>query len=215
MTRPYAAATLALSLLAAACGSDEKNEGQASTLDCAWLADENNCWRQVARAAEPCAATSTGTLADDGMSCTFDDGFAVAFDEAVSFPFPEDADPRWNLTATRDGETCVRVKQDASGGAEVTTQAGTVKIGAQGFELQITCPGGDVVRGSALDLMSCENGGLFAMPGPGGMWNDVDFSFVLNGVGSLDPQAGDVLTMLPVFTCEPASEGPQDPPAFE
>lgn len=202
-------ALFAVTLLAtAACGDDEET---ATTLDCAWLADENNCWRQVARAAEACATTGTGTLDDAATSCTFDDGFHVAFDEPIVLPFPDDEVPAWNFVATRDGATCLEVHESGRA-SKVTTSAGTVKLGGSQTTLEVTCADGSIVRGDALQLLGCEDAGLFDAPATGASWTDDAFTFVLNGVTPADAEAGSFFSTLPIFSCMTAGETPQNPP---
>jgi hypothetical protein len=211
MTRLSAA--VAAALLATACGSEDGPD--VTKLDCAWLVDENNCWREALRPVEGCLPAEDGTLAEDGDSCTFDDGFEVAFDEPVTLPLPDEQ--RWNFTATRGGELCLHVQDDGES-TELTTSSGTVRVGTRGTgfdaSLEITCADGSVARGPALELFGCEGTSLMGMPGTGSSRTDRSFTFLITGAKSVEEEGGgSFLSVLPAFSCEAAPDEPQDPPA--
>ncbi len=208
MTRLSAVAAVAL--LATACGSEDGSDVKLTKLDCAWLVDENNCWREALRPVEGCLPTVDGTLDAGGESCTFDDGFEVAFDQPLTLPLADGH--RWNFTASRDGELCLRVQDDGDR-AEFTTSAGTVRVGTvgKGFDaaLQLTCADGSVARGSAMELLGCEGVSLTGYPGSGSSWTDRSFTYLITGAKSVEEEGGEsFLSVLPAFSCEAAADAP-------
>ena len=208
MTRLSAVAAVAL--LATACGSEDGSDVELTKLDCAWLVDENNCWREALRPVEGCLPTVDGTLDAGGESCTFDDGFEVAFDQPLTLPLADGH--RWNFSASREGELCLRVQDDGDR-AELTTSAGTVRVGTRGtgFDatLEITCDDGSLVRGPAMELFGCEGTSLMGFPGTGSSWSGNWFSFMISGAKVVEEEGGEsFLSVLPVFTCEAATDAP-------
>ena len=204
---PYA---LALALLATACGDDDETKA----LDCAWLADESNCWREVVAAAQSCLPTETGFFDGDRSSCSFDDGFVIDFAEALpSADIP--AEYAWKFEGGRDGASCIEVSTNPAVGRNVfTSPAGRVEFESSrtNGNVSVSCPNGDRYSGSMTNIAKCEDSQLFfAFPGLSqGSAPDREVKFVASGARPADPEGGikELFGMVTLFTCE---DGPIDP----
>jgi hypothetical protein len=170
---PY---VVALALLTSACGSED----EAAPLDCAWLADEDNCWRQAVRAAQPClpAEDAVGVFSSDRSTCGYADGAAIRFDTALG-ELPVGNDHVWDFTVTNGGETCVEFKEK---GARTTliTAYGKVTLEDTPGGMAVICPGGDRFEGG-LELLSCE--AWDRMPGTAHHSSSLSLGFQLLGMG--------------------------------
>lgn len=181
---PYA---IALSLLAAACGADDDG-----ALDCAWAANEDNCWRQTARAAASCLpdATAVGLFSADLTMCSFADGATVRFHEPLG-GMPVSVQVPLSFTMERGGADCIAYTEDGAT-TTLTTSHGTVRLQQTGRDTEITCPDGEVVSGP-LENLDCD--------GPG--WTKLSsmfsLEFRLSGVSDDDDTGGHELQ---IFECE-------------
>lgn len=153
----------ALVVAGSACSSS--GAANVATLDCAYLASADNCWKQSVAAAATCVppASSVGSLSADKKTCAYADGTVVAFDAA----FDPTAKSR-SFTITSGGKQCLRFSSQEGAGMTLTTSLGTFQetISANAA-LTLTCPDGSAHTGAGLSLLSCtSDGGSFGgLPG--------------------------------------------------
>ena len=129
--------------------------GGGSTLDCAWLAGDNNCWRATADEAAACLppTTETGVLSADGKTCTYASGAQVTFTPALVVPVPDNM--KWNFTITNSGADCLHF--ESTNGFKLVVSGHTVTEGRSGAAgIQISCPDGTTyANANALALLGC------------------------------------------------------------
>ena len=134
----------ALAVLAPACSSDPPPDDT-----CAFLADSNNCYRQLLAAVDDClagettdgGAVSAGTLAGDGKSCTYSSGRLVTFGsdarQYIAAKAPLD------VTVTVHGKICVHYVSQPQSSLTITQPDGRVlRVVVAGLGETITCPDG-------------------------------------------------------------------------
>jgi hypothetical protein len=174
---------LVLSL--AACSGDSEPAG---SLDCAYLASSDNCWKTTASAAASClpAANTIGVLAADNQSCTYASGQVITFATALTLPLPDDME--WDFTVTTNGEPCLHYS-DSRGRLELTVGGDTVREELVGQGLELTCPDGSAFANSnAIELLSCPDSNFGDLPGytSGSGATSVSFGLLNTGMDTLD-----------------------------
>jgi hypothetical protein len=149
-------------LVLAACSSSGSS---AVTLDCAYLASADNCWKQSVAAAATCvpSASAVGTLSADKKTCTYADGTVVTFDPAFD-PTAKSG----SFTITSGGKQCLHFQGQEGAGLTLTTSLGTFQEAVTGVGgVTLTCPDGSAHAGDGFSLLSCpSDGGSFGgLPG--------------------------------------------------
>ncbi len=182
-------------------GTGGSGGSAGKSLDCAFLAASDNCWKTTAASAASClpAETDVGTLSADGKTCTYASGQVVTFATALVLPLPTNGTDNWDFTVTSGtGQPCLAYKNTKTGGIVLTVQGQTVKEGTSGaIGVSLTCPDGTTYSTSnALDLLSCDAGVFGGLPG--NAWSDTDTSVSLSLLAVTS--TGD--TGLPVFNCQ-------------
>ena len=196
------ALTMGLAGLGAGCGGGSAQGG--STLDCAYLASADNCWKTTASAAASCLPdqSETGTLSADGKTCTYASGDVVTFTPPLVLPLPTSGTIKWNFTVTTaSGATCLAFQDSGgSGGITLTVQGQTVKeTSPGGLGVALACPDGTTFSNSnGLSLLSCgSDAGYISLPGDSWSSSDTSVFFSLLSTGS--SSFGE-----PVFNCQTA-----------
>jgi hypothetical protein len=117
-------------------------------LDCN-LARGDNCWKTTVAAAAGCLppANESGTLAPDGITCTYASGAVVTFVSPIVFPpiLSLQAVVIPSFTVTTGGTQCLRYDTTSPYPMEyrssITTSAGTVTLqGSATSAYELTCP---------------------------------------------------------------------------
>jgi hypothetical protein len=178
---------LVVSLLGA-CGGD------SGALDCAYLASEDNCYKQTATMATSCLPPdgAFGVLAPDFGSCTYDTGQVITFNPPLVLPL--DNDQTWDFEVVTNGTPCLAYHDDDNG-FELTVNDQTVSEQLQGRGLEIECPDGSSFSNSnALELLSCPGDNFGDLPGFTSSSGTDSVFFGLINTGS-----GETLT---VFDCQ-------------
>jgi hypothetical protein len=188
--------------LGAGCGGGGSAQGGGS-LDCAYLASADNCWKTTASAATSCLPdpSETGTLSADGKTCTYASGEVVTFTPPLVLPLPTNGSANWNFTVTTaSGATCLAFQDSSSGGLTLTVQGQTVKeTNPGGLSVGLTCPDGTShTNSNGLSLLNCgADGGYISLPGDSLSSTDTAVFFSLLSTGS--SSFGE-----PVFNCQTA-----------
>lgn len=186
---------LALALLASACGGDEDESG---SLDCAWFANEDNCWRETIRAAASClpAADATGLFSEDLATCSYADGAVVRFASPLGELPVYDDDQGWDFSIQRGAATCVAV-HEREGVLQVESSNGRVRVEETEMGMAVVCPDGKRYSGSAMALFECP---FDNWPGRSFGSSMMHLDYALLGTGDGSGVLGDGGTQL--FACE-------------
>lgn len=174
-----------LLVLLVACGGED-------SLDCEYLASEENCWKTTATAAISCLppAGEIGVLAADNASCTYASGHVIVFDEPLVLPLPNDFP--WDFSVSQGGELCLEFSEPGDGFV-LSVGGNTVTETVSGQRLSLTCPDGTTFENSnALELLSCPNSSFGDLPGNTTSSGDNSVSFALLNTGA---------DTLPIFDC--------------
>jgi hypothetical protein len=172
---------LALSTFGCAGDDDDDNDTvlAGEPLDCAWFTGDN-CWKTLVQSAASCAPpeAETGTLSEDGKSCTYAGGYDVTFDEPLTLPL--DDFPPWNFVQKKDGAPCVTYDENPDSSLYLDVRGMQFKQVAVGFGAQFTCPdGSQFAAQNAFDVFfECMT--LFS-EGPGSVasWSGSSVNFAL------------------------------------
>jgi hypothetical protein len=172
----------------AACSSSSTGAGpggSSGSLDCTYLESSNNCWKTTFAAASSCLppAGAQGVLSADNKTCTYSTGQVVTFDQALSLPLPQQPQPTFNFTMSKNGADCFRFQEPSSQEFSMKTSGGTAQDNGAGGVLTLTCPDTSSYSSSnGLALLSCE-GGLADLPGTTWSSGPTSVTFGLIGVG--------------------------------
>lgn len=189
---------VALVIGGAGCG------GSSASLDCAYLASDNNCWKTTAAAASSCLPleAEVGVLSADRSTCTYASGDVVTFTPPLVLPLPSTPTPTWNFTVkTGSGASCLAYQDDGNGAVTLTAEGQTVQETTPGgLSIALSCPDGKTYSNSnAFSLLSCPDAGLFGgLPGIG--WSSSDTSVSVSLVGTSAAYGS-----IPVFNCQTAT----------
>lgn len=148
-------AALATALLGALCasGCSDDDGGMAA---CDWFRS-NNCWKQSVNAAASCGHDYgvEGTLAADGMSCTYPDGTEVLFAESALDATGDNY--LWDFEVTQNGQFCMSYTEHGDGASELVTSLGTYSDGFEETAFVMNCPDGGryVVHDTSAIMNQC------------------------------------------------------------
>lgn len=179
LTVAFMCAAVSLSAGVIGCGDDDS---PGAEIGCEWFQGDN-CQKETAVAAQPCAADSTeqGTLSADGMICTYPDGTEIQFGRSALESAEEDY--LWDFEIIRSSSSCLTFAEYADGSSDVTTSVGTLRTEVGGGSMLITCPNGDVYR--ATNPMAIIDECLGDLGGYSTSGSSAGASFTLIGGGGL------------------------------
>lgn len=147
-----------LVILLLGCSSGGETAPRAAdALDCEWVKGDSNCWRTMAKALEVCLGgteTDTGTLAKDGLSCTYDKGRTITSTSKLGSTDSSLSPTRDFVVKNDAGTQCVHVQESADV-LTVTYADGALRLSTVGDRVEVTCPSGSVFKGADADLRGC------------------------------------------------------------
>lgn len=179
-----------VALLVACGGNGEAAQRAPDALDCTWVQGEDNCWRTMAKALDACLGTPKtpkGTLAADGLSCTYagDRTITATMKLGATDNVAPPASPERDFTVKNAaGADCVHV-QESNDVLTVSFAGSALKLDTQDDRIELTCPDGRVFKGDSASVRGClaPSGGI-----PGYAWSAnqdaTQVSFALLGMSA-------------------------------
>ena len=175
-------------VMLAACGSTSAGNG-ADSLDCAYLAGSDNCWKTTAGEVQSClpAGSAVGVLSSDNASCTYATGQVVMFTTPLTLPLPDS--PKWDFEVlTSSGEQCMKYQETSTSIALWNGLCKTVSESTSSGEIELACPDGTTWSNSNPSaLLSCPSGDFGGLPGntTSSTADSVTFSLLNTSSGTL------------------------------
>lgn len=149
-----------LCLLVSACGSGDGDSAQTGTpIQCSWFAGDN-CWKEMMERARTCVdQDAQGTLSTDREQCDYTDGTVVT--SATAIPSDPPDNYVWDISVTKQGQTCVAYREIGQG-MDVVTPDGTFSQRIVGMTMVLTCPDRTSYSIDGMAALGC---GMESLPG--------------------------------------------------